>query len=515
MGIRLFLALWVSTVLFAGEVPKECLTLDPRFAASLVEGDPALAAALGITGRLKVTTEGTDTVRAGDTTAEDLPSVRDALAYEKEHGRLDFILAAGATSAKPIPKFNTPAEAQAAHDRLTSPYSRLLLASHARDILPNAEARQLEAARAVLRSHFEKPPSFYGERKETEEVLAALALIGRAGTASDVELLAKAGKWAEWFPETFKVTLARAKARIGSETTSTPAQIKEFTDAVFADATSHRPDVAIHKKHSERVAELVVALRKAQLKKAGLPEMSKSEIENLWVAAYAHDLGKALWPKSLLAKRSRMSDSDYQVVVRKVAAAGMKLNDALGVMRVLTKLNGEISPEKPEPEKPTPEDLMLLRRHGILTEAADKPGVLTAEETGLLLSDRINLSGAERALVNEHVGGYRILMVLSPGGLSPRLAQVHHELLNGTGYPFGLKGGDLDPIARLMTVADIYDAVTGPRPNSPSGAPPAAGIGALRNPYHKERVDQEVVNLLEELVGAKAAVTPQTGSVPR
>ena len=52
----------------------------------------------------------------------------------------------------------------------------------------------------------------------------------------------------------------------------------------------------------------------------------------------------------------------------------------------------------------------------------------------------------------------------------PRLKDIipgmlcHHERIDGTGYPKGLKNGDIPIIARIISVADTYDAMTTARP---------------------------------------------------
>jgi len=40
----------------------------------------------------------------------------------------------------------------------------------------------------------------------------------------------------------------------------------------------------------------------------------------------------------------------------------------------------------------------------------------------------------------------------------------HHEKWAGGGYPAGLKGEEIDPLARILAVADVYDAMASPRP---------------------------------------------------
>ena len=43
------------------------------------------------------------------------------------------------------------------------------------------------------------------------------------------------------------------------------------------------------------------------------------------------------------------------------------------------------------------------------------------------------------------------------------IAEQHHEMLNGKGYPYGLKGDEIHPYARMTAVADVYDALTAKR----------------------------------------------------
>ncbi len=45
-----------------------------------------------------------------------------------------------------------------------------------------------------------------------------------------------------------------------------------------------------------------------------------------------------------------------------------------------------------------------------------------------------------------------------------RIIQCHHERWDGNGYPAGLKGADIPILARILSVADSYDAMTNNRP---------------------------------------------------
>ncbi len=54
--------------------------------------------------------------------------------------------------------------------------------------------------------------------------------------------------------------------------------------------------------------------------------------------------------------------------------------------------------------------------------------------------------------------------------MQPHLPLVlhHHERWNGSGYPFGLKGEDIPLGARVIAVADVFDALSSPRPHRPA-----------------------------------------------
>ena len=71
----------------------------------------------------------------------------------------------------------------------------------------------------------------------------------------------------------------------------------------------------------------------------------------------------------------------------------------------------------------------------------------------------------------------------------------HHEKLDGTGYPDRLKGEEISPLTRILSVADVYDALTTERPYRPRKSKGAA-ISILRS--MKDHLDQDIVNILVE-----------------
>ena len=48
--------------------------------------------------------------------------------------------------------------------------------------------------------------------------------------------------------------------------------------------------------------------------------------------------------------------------------------------------------------------------------------------------------------------------------MAEKIARYHHEKWNGSGYPDGVKGEDIPLVARIMSIVDVYDALTSKRP---------------------------------------------------
>jgi len=87
---------------------------------------------------------------------------------------------------------------------------------------------------------------------------------------------------------------------------------------------------------------------------------------------------------------------------------------------------------------------------GIPDEVLGKKGILTDQEMDLMRK-------------HPEIGEGIIKSIRSLGHLCD-IIRHHHEKIDGTGYPDGLKGDEIAPLVRITTVADIYDALTTDRP---------------------------------------------------
>jgi HD-GYP domain-containing protein (c-di-GMP phosphodiesterase class II) len=91
-----------------------------------------------------------------------------------------------------------------------------------------------------------------------------------------------------------------------------------------------------------------------------------------------------------------------------------------------------------------------LGKLGVSNTILDKPGKLTDEEWAVVKT--------HSALTEQ------ILEQISPFKLLAKVAGAHHEKLDGTGYPNRLKGMQISLMTRIITAADIFDAITAERP---------------------------------------------------
>ncbi|WP_420590426.1 HD-GYP domain-containing protein [Bacterioplanoides sp.] len=98
-------------------------------------------------------------------------------------------------------------------------------------------------------------------------------------------------------------------------------------------------------------------------------------------------------------------------------------------------------------------------------EVLNKPGKLTDDEF---------------AVMRQHVVFSKELLQKTPGikDLTVKVAAQHHERIDGSGYPMGLKGCDICREGKMVAIADVYDAITADRVYH-KGLPPTAALKKL------------------------------------
>ncbi len=116
--------------------------------------------------------------------------------------------------------------------------------------------------------------------------------------------------------------------------------------------------------------------------------------------------------------------------------------------------------------------------------------------------NRSRLSGFQRGNVHRHPGLSAELISQSPGSALSWITAVdqHHENLDGSGYPLGLKGSDISPEARVLRVADAWCALILLRSGRCRKSPRDALVELSES--SRGHLDHQVFQALKRLMGA-------------
>ncbi len=129
---------------------------------------------------------------------------------------------------------------------------------------------------------------------------------------------------------------------------------------------------------------------------------------------------------------------------------------------------------------------------GIPDDILLKPGKLSPEEKEIMQSHTVK--GSE--LVNDMIDNFE-LDSFQYIDILRNIAECHHEVLDGTGYPKKLKGKEIPIEARIISVADIFDALTSQRPYKLPWTNEEAYLSLQKlskNKLDKDCVDALIVN---------------------
>ncbi len=271
--------------------------------------------------------------------------------------------------------------------------------------------------------------------------------------------------------------------------------------------------------HSFRVADLTVGLAEVIDRSTTGPfrdmRFTAEELRELRYAALLHDFGKVgvrehvlvkskkLYPADLERIRQRiellMRDLELGVARRKLdwmtrrgkdgyalhaarlddelATAIAELNEALDVVLMINE-------PTVKPQDFTTEVLRITARSWE-DHRGRRRTVLTPDEAGILAITKGSLTDAERREIQQHVVHTFQFLAQIPWTRElrriPEIARSHHEKLDGSGYPFSFRGDQIPLQSRMMTIADIYDALT-----------------ATDRPYKKAVRTEEALDTLRE-----------------
>ena len=265
--------------------------------------------------------------------------------------------------------------------------------------------------------------------------------------------------------------------------------------------------------HSERVTILTIELAKevSRSTKEGLKDISFTEeqLSELRYAALLHDFGKIAISESVLQKNDKLTELQKLKIQNRIEyfknneenrlvwnyLKGLKdigsPPDELELQRLKNKiketskrLDGyweqiyRLSKPTALSKKGKDQVRELSQMTGLDAFGEEQP-ILEDDEIDNLLIERGSLTDMERKEIESHVTKSFLFLksIRWTPGLRriPEIAYVHHERLDGSGYPRQLIAKDLSPQARILMICDVYDAlVANDRPYKPALSSDAA-----------------------------------------
>jgi HD-GYP domain-containing protein (c-di-GMP phosphodiesterase class II) len=278
--------------------------------------------------------------------------------------------------------------------------------------------------------------------------------------------------------------------------------------------------------HSMRVSRLSVALAAAAGRDArfeGTLPLAEPRIRRLEYAALLHDFGKIgvsedvllkakrLYPWELaqlearfdvvalsheveLLRRAVRGELDPAVAERNIRAFRDEMEGALG------RLHRANEPD------PVTGDLREFLNALAARNWRDREGryhpFLTPREHECLTVPYGSLTPGERMAIQEHVVHTARFLEQIPWGREldglSTIAARHHEKLDGSGYPEGLRGDQIPLESRIITVADIYDALTAADRPYKASLPHVAARDILWSEADRGRLDPALVEVFVE-----------------
>jgi HD-GYP domain-containing protein (c-di-GMP phosphodiesterase class II) len=230
--------------------------------------------------------------------------------------------------------------------------------------------------------------------------------------------------------------------------------------------------------HSLRVADYTVGLAEAvnRTQTGPLREISftPAQVREIRFASMLHDVGKIGIKEEILQKRQKLHPHELEIISMRLRL--MRAQLVLRQERQKENHTEEIRRldiawlrlvEASEPSAPTAVTFEVLRELRALRVPDDGGTILAAlteDEVNKLLVSRGTLSELERLEVETHVDKTFNILKMIPWsrGLErvPEIAYKHHEKLDGSGYPQAITAEQIPPQTRMMTICDIYDALT-------------------------------------------------------
>jgi HD-GYP domain-containing protein (c-di-GMP phosphodiesterase class II) len=290
--------------------------------------------------------------------------------------------------------------------------------------------------------------------------------------------------------------------------------------------------------HSERVAELTVALAKAcdRVDSGTYAKLTFSvdELVQIEYAGLLHDFGKVGVREHVLVKAKKLYEHQREIIVQRFQFIRRGL-EVEGLTRkldhLLARSRDEAAADVEEVDRQFGAKLAELDDFLKFILVANEPTVLeqggferiadiagrrylsgdgrdlpylSEDEARALQILRGSLTDAERDEMNSHVVHTFNFLTQIPWGKAfrsvPEIAGAHHEKLDGSGYPNRLTADEIPVPAKMMTISDIYDALTASDRPYKKAIPTEKALDIISSEVKRGLLDRELFDIF---VGAR------------
>ena len=257
--------------------------------------------------------------------------------------------------------------------------------------------------------------------------------------------------------------------------------------------------------HSSRVAELTCLQAEAvNAVQSGIfadLNFNADQVREMRYAALLHDFGKVAVPEYIFGKAKKLPDGRIDAIRLRFLLAIEQSDDERRRDELRVYLSHVEDANEPR--------IISIEVGNMLDELArmtyrdldgERP-LLDRTELDFLRIPRGSLSSEERRTMEQHVTqSFYFLREIpwskTPWQNVPEMAYGHHEHLDGTGYPRGLKGAQIVPQVRMLTISDVFDALTAnDRPYKPALPVERALDILVREFADRGKIDRDLLDL--------------------
>lgn len=232
------------------------------------------------------------------------------------------------------------------------------------------------------------------------------------------------------------------------------------------------------------------------------------------MSAWLHDIGKLITPQEIMDKQDRLGEN-YPKVMERL--------EQIRLHTMIAQLQGRMKEEEAQKQlikvEVTKKLVSQVNKIGVLTEELrgkidelatwsyeDDEGRehpwITEEEQEQLLIYKGTLTRAERDIMQEHVELTRIMLEEMNFGEDYKnvvtYAAQHHERLNGSGYPKGMREEEIVKEVRLLIILDVFEALTAKERPYKAPIPVEKALEILDKMVQQGEIDGEILELFKK-----------------